>query len=105
MLEAHWQKTSASNLQLFKIAHPAEAAAPTADDEKIKMLLDGLQTISAQALQILAFAIQKASQQLDGETLQQVGSESSKQKTQESSRGQRSISGKAFRFDPSGNRF
>ena len=54
---------------MVPVAQPAEAAPPTSDDEKLKLLLDGLQSISPHALQILAAAAQNASQKLECDKL------------------------------------
>ena len=84
-------------------AHPALAAPSTSDDEKLKILLDGLQTIDPHALQILDSAAQNASQKLECQKYEQVEGEPSKQgrgsKELASSRWQRT-SRKAVRFDP-----
>ena len=87
---------------MVPVAQPAEAAPPTSDDEKLKLLLDGLQSISPHALQILAAAAQNASQKLECETSKQVEGESSKQGRggKESTSRQRRTSQKAVRFDP-----
>ena len=86
---------------MVPVAQPAETAPPTFDDEKLKLLLDGLQSISPHALQILAAAAQNASQKLECETSKQVEGESSKQGRggKESTSRQRRTSQKAVRFD------
>ena len=85
------------------VAHPTEAAPPTSDDEKLKLLLDGLQNMGPHALQILAAAAQNASQKLEGKTSKEVEGESSKQGRggkELESRKRRRLSQKAVRFDP-----
>ena len=64
---------------MVPIAQPAEAAHPASDDEKLKRKVDGLQSISPHALQILAAAAQNASQEFESETPKQLEGESSKQ--------------------------
>ena len=61
------------------VAHPAIAAPPTSDDEKLKILLAVLQNIDSHALQILDSAAQNASQKLECETYEQIEGEPSKQ--------------------------
>ena len=85
------------------VAHPTEAGPPTSDDEKLKLLLDGLQNMGPHALQILAAAAQNASQKLEGKTSKEVEGESSKQGRggkELESRKRRRLSQKAVRFDP-----
>ena len=81
--------------------HP-EAAHPTSDDEKLKIILDGLQSISPYALQILAAAAQNSSQKLESEMPKQVDGKSSKQGSgcEESESLQLRTSRKAVHFDP-----
>ena len=50
------------------VAHRAIASPPTSYDEKLKLLLDGLQTIDSHALQMLDAAAQSASQKLECKT-------------------------------------
>ena len=50
------------------VAHHAIASPPTSYDEKLKLLLDGLQTIDSHALQMLDAAAQSASQKLECKT-------------------------------------